>query len=667
MSKLLKPMKGKGSPSSVIFFDTETLSHYDNEYEWGEEAQLWFGWAIHCRYEKGKETRRDKIFFRHSDDFWKWVLTKTSDKKPTWIVAHNLGFDLTTTKLWNLIDKDIFRLTSWPNKKGVIDPGIFVMDDPPTIIQLHTPDRRKLICVDSMNYWPTSLAKIGESVGYPKLEMPPYSDGIITEEWSKYCLNDVEVLAEAFGKLLSFIEEQGYGGLTMSAPSLAMRTFRTRFQKRVIHLHRIQQVSDLERASYFGGRLEAYRIGTFKESVHKLDITSLYPSVMRVERFPYELVDFQPFKPEGYDQWPDFSIAHTATILIHTDTDTYPLKTKEGVIFPIGRYVTTLAGPELVRAKIAGHIERVYAWNEYLLADIFQDMATHFLEQRSHFRSMGNEVYATFCKLLINSFYGKWGQCNPTWEYCGETEGKKRWEVIPIYSTSEGTYSQYRCMGNRMEKRKPKGEGKDHPNSFAAIASYVTSYGRERMRLLCEMAGWKNLAYLVTDGILVNERGYKRLLSNNEIRQKEVGYLEYVKGADDFAITALHQYRVGDEITRGAIKPSAIQLPNGYWMETHFEGLKTLLSKEKHDGVKIYPIVKKEPCTYLKGEVLSSGRVIPWKVTSLNCSSIPSIGEILGTPDAFIRQRGNANSEDVLAALVGSGSNIVESILRESE
>lgn len=666
MSKLLKPMKGKGSPSSVIYFDTETLSRYVDKHSWSERTKLWFGWAIHCRYERGIEVRRDKFFFTNAATFWQWVLMKTSDRRPTWIVAHNLGFDLTNTQVWEMVEKDIFRLSSWPDEKGRIDPGIFVMDDPPTIIQLHTKDRRKLICVDSMNFWRTSLAKIGEAVGKPKLEMPEWSDGIITQEWSDYCLNDCEVLAEALGQLLQFIEVQGYGGLTMSAPSLAMRTFRVRFQKRVIHLHRIPEVSSLERESYFGGRLEAYRIGAFQEKIHKLDITSLYPSVMRAEKFPYELLDFAPFKPEGYESPPTFTIAHTAKVLINTSTDTYPFKTKQGVIFPIGRYVTSLAGPELTRAQNLGHIERVYAWNEYLLESLFADMANHFLEQRAFYREQGNEVYATFCKLLINSFYGKWGQCNPIWEYSGETEGEKRWECIPVYSASEQSFSQYRCIGNRMEKRLPKSEGKDHPDSFAAIASYVTSYGRERMRDLCEMAGWKNIAYLVTDGILVNEKGYKRLLSNGEVRKKEVGYLEYVKGADSFAITALHQYRVGDEITRGAIKPSAIELPNGYWMETSFQGLKTILSHKPDSGVEIYPTVKKEPCTYLKGEVLSSGRVIPWKVVSLTHSGLPCISEILTIPDAFIRQRGNTDTQDILSASLGSSTDVSRYILDES-
>jgi hypothetical protein len=655
LSKLLKTLKGKGSPSSIIYFDTETRATPTDLYEWGEKATLWFGHAVHCRYEHGRETRRDEFTFQDAWAFWRWVSSRAFDKKPAWLMAHNLGFDLTVTRLWELIDRGFLSLMP-PQEEGKrFRSGLFVADDPPTIIDIFTKPGQKIIAVDTLNFWRSSLATIGESLGFPKLEMPEFSDYVLTPEWLTYCKNDVYVLAHAVGKLLEFVEENQYGGLTFSAPSLAMRAYRTRFQPCPIGLHQLPSVSHLERLSYYGGRLEAFRIGTFSEKIFKLDVTSLYPSVMKGNLFPKELLDFSTWKQDGWENYPKLTSDMIACVTINTQTDTYPLKTKQGVIFPRGSYVTTLAGPELIHAESRGHIVRVHQWSKYLLHDLFSTFVQHFLDLRASYRLAGDNVNSTFAKLLVNSFYGKWGQLAPQWEVSDEVVLNPLWGNTVDIDVTTGSILHSRYIGNRKEYRQVDGEHEDHPNSFCAIASYVTSYGRERMRSMCECAGWGNVSYLVTDGLFVNEEGYSNLKRNGYVRDKEPGYLTLEQEADDFAITALHQYRIGEKVTRGAIKPRAVQMPQGKWQEVHFEGLKTILApnpddltQAPRDGVCIYPVLKTEPHNYYKGEVTSSGRVLPWNLDTLVYRGTPSLSELGRRVNSLVREYLDRDKQRIL-------------------
>lgn len=545
-------------------------------------------------------------------------------------MAHNAAFDLTTLLTWELVNKGYLHLTNTNIKDGreIGGQSLFVADDPPTIIELYQSNGTKFTVVDSMNFWRSSLAKIGESIGMPKLPMPDESAPIT--DHVHYCRNDVYILETAVSRLMRWVEVNGYGGLAMSAPSLAMGAWRTRFMPHPIHLHQLEPVCKLERKSYYGGRLEAFFIGERHEPIYNLDVCALYPYVMSRNLYPTELLDYQKW-PSGIsaDQ-SNLDNSCIATVEINTERETFPVRTKNGVIFPTGSYITTLAGVELSSARNKNVIRRVFELSRYNLSNIFSSFVDHFWQQRAECERNNNVIEGNFCKLLMNSLYGKFGQMAPRWEFGSENPEGTRWEVKEVWDLESGRTYKTRYIGDRIEHAGANDDPQDHPNSFCAIASFVTAYGREYMRLIAEHAGWENIFYIVTDGIITNQWGYNNLCRSGFVAQRIPGKLSVKDEAEYLRISALHQYQVGHKITRGAIKPRAIEISDGIWRETHFEGLKSILAQNPRPGVCVYPVLKREPTQYYKAFVSRDGICLPWHLNTLVYSGLPTIEELRG-------------------------------------
>jgi hypothetical protein len=345
-------------PQQLIFVDCETKdTNKDPDIPY-EIHKLWFGYASFGFFRDGKLRQRKDIVFYNTDEFWDWVEEVTDNHHRVWIFAHNVGFDLTILDFMGVIKSGRYTIKPPKEQLGIGESydkrehngsGILILEDPPTVINITRKDGTTTLLVDTLNYWRTSLKALGKSVGLPKIDMPDWNESL--ETWITYCKRDVEIIEHAIVNLISWWKEHKLGRFGFTSPSLAMAAFRHMNKKVDILSHQEESVRKIERDSYFGGQLEAYFLGDINQKIYQYDVASLYPSVMKGKRYPVHLKDYniteEPTK--GFPAIdPNCSIAE---VFITSEVDSFPIRTKQGVLYMNGDGWVTLAGPELDYAK----------------------------------------------------------------------------------------------------------------------------------------------------------------------------------------------------------------------------------------------------------------------------------------------------------------------------
>lgn len=659
----LGAVKRTETPSLFCFVDTETTGHpavayRDNRHVFidGEFHTLRLGVATSIRLEDGVPTRRDWCNFTDADSFWNWLYTRFDKSRPLWLFSHNLGFDLTILRLWERIASDeyLFRDSEWQitidksgRKRTKGFQGLLIHEDPPTVVILKHRDGFKLHCVDTVNWFLTSLRKMGETVGFHKLQMPAYDAP--DSEWFTYCKGDVEVLERIVLGVVNWVQSQELGGFKFTAASQAMSAFRHRFHDGSITLHDNPQVKQLERDSYYGGRLECFYIGHVGERCIEYDVKSMYPFVMANNPYPIRLQTWGDGKSRHRLRVEECDTRTIAEVTLNVPTDGYPYRCGLGTIYPVGRYTTILAGPELVRAVGCGTVESVGRWAKYSMADVFSSYIEYFWQERKQALLSGDKLASDLCKLMMNSLYGKFGQMTPEWVDIAGYEWLQPYEQWVEYHAETESMRECRKIGQLVQAKQTRGE---HPGAFPAIAAYVTAYAREYMRELWRIAGLGNCYYLVTDALYVNAEGEKRLIESGYVEANTLGKLERGAEAEYADFEALHHYQLGEKRKYGSRKSKGQlwcdrchgwtihkagfcpvcgdRLTASKVRELHFQGLSSILKGEPLPGVYVYPQVKSMSRSYDRGHIGADGWVSPLNLSVAVDREIANKGSIGG-------------------------------------
>jgi len=358
----LSPLESTDSrPRRIIAFDTEDDSN-------GHVG------IINFAYRNRGSTITHKTF-RHPVLARQWI---RKQKGNIIFVAHNLEYDLCNVyRDQNFVDVDRLSYTA-----RLI------------VAELNNNDIRWL---DSFNFFPQSLAKMGDVIGLPKME----SDFQSVE----YCRRDTEIVLvfmEMFQKKL--LEDVGVG-ISATIGGIAMKAFRTKFLKtEVATWNEVQALN-----AYYGGRCELFYKGQL-DDVKVADVNSMYPSVMKK---PYP--DCSSIE-EG-EEWNDFEygIAH---VKIHVPESEYvaplPHKDHDGrLVFPVGTFSGWWTVHEIrhaIQTRGAKVLHTYECWGTNMCQTYFTDYVDWCYNLRL---SADDEFTKMFYKLLGNNLYGRFSQHNP--------------------------------------------------------------------------------------------------------------------------------------------------------------------------------------------------------------------------------------------------------------
>jgi len=586
----LKREKTLAIPRHLLFFDIETKSEKLDNGEIRQRFKL--GWACYYQRAFGRNLEQYEWFYIDSEiSFWQFVFQHTAAKRKLWVLARNIVFDFTLVKGWRYLREAGFKLK-------------FFYDGGTTSIISVRGKNGSIVFLDSMNWFVESVKKTGERIGIPKLQID--FETCSDEYLSTYCKRDVEIDLENFKLFIKFLEDNSISRLCYTQGSTAMAAYLFRHYDRRIWIHNNEQAINLERDSYRGGRCECFYLGDLKdENYYVVDVNSLYPYVMRNNPYPVKYKEIsQGLSPSSLaERLRDY--AATATVLIETDEPAYAVR-RERTIFPVGRFWVTLTTPELLYALEHNHILKVGQTVIYEQANIFKTYVDRFYKLRMEFKAANNPAYVELCKKLLNTLYGKFGQKAEIWKKIGDCPNEPDRVELCFQVGVRGVKQIRYLLGEIFEL-----EGHDECyNSFPAISSHVSAFGRMYLYELMKMAGQGNYFYCDTDSLIINEVGLCRL--NELITPTGLGGLKIDEQCQTIELRGLKDYSTESKTVVKGIRKNAVEIRTGVYQQEQWPSFKGLLRSGETDVYTIKTITKTLSREYTKGNVNAEGVVFPF-------------------------------------------------------
>jgi len=596
--KILKKNHATGIPRNVIYLDTETKTQEKHGFI---HHRMKLAWICSNRYDKKGTVLLEKwLPFRSTSGLWSYIFSLARVKSSLYVFAHNAFFDLQCSDFFHYAYKDGWKLE-------------FVHEEGMTFILIVTKGLRRLKLISSTNYFPSSLASLGENLSYPKGEID--FEKATDQELSSYCKRDVEILKKVMEFYFTFILEHDLGKFSLTLPSQTMRAFRHRFNSEKICLHTNEKAIELERLSYFGGRVEAFAWRQQKDGPFvTLDVNSMYPSIMRNHYVPVQLLDIKenPTLQEATDILKRFCVI--AEIEVDTDKPIYAIRQKHKLIFPVGRFTAYVTTHGLTKALAMGHVKKINIMNVYRRAMLFNEYVDFFFGMKRFYKEKGNKPFEKSSKLFLNSFYGKFGQKRiVTDEY--EDAGNISYFKECIFDLDKGTWIDEIHLLGKIIVKKSEGEG---PNSFVAIASHITEGSRLRLWELIDCIGQNKVLYCDTDSLIVRKKDIEPL--KPFLDKYKLGALDIQKEYKELDLMGAKSYRM-DKVTKIKGIPKKAQKIDKYqYKYTAFFKQATHLNERVSRSFLTREVIKDVTPKYDKGVILDSGQIVPFQLESSGLS-----------------------------------------------
>lgn len=586
----LIPQKTLAMPRHMIFFDTETRQI--KQEDGSIEQRFRLGWAVYWRrpYGRHKEVI-EWFYFDKLSSFWDWLFDKASLKTKVWVIARNVVFDFTVVKGWEHLRREGYKLKFFHNN------GI-------SAIVTVKKKSRTIVFLDSMNWFPESLAKTGERLGIPKMKID--FDTCTTQELSVYCKNDTLIELENFRVFIKFLTDNMVGSLRYTRASTAMAAYLFRHYHIPIYIHNNAEAITMEREAYKGGRCECFVIGDLTgQTFYVVDVNSLYPYVMRKHTYPHKWhkLSHRP-SVKKLGKMLD-SHAVVASVRIETDEPVYAVKSGR-TIFPVGTFDTTLCTPEIKYAIDHNHIVKVYDVVEYERENIFSSYVSTMYDLRSQCKADKNRAYEQLVKYLMNSLYGKFGQKAEDWVRIGAAPGEPDREEMILHKPPRRPTRLRYLLGEVFELKRYS----EAFNSFPAIAAHVTAYARLYLWELMQVCGKGNYVYCDTDSLMVTDVGMDNLSAY--LSPTELGKLKLERTVQSLVIRGLKDYSADEKVVIKGIRKTASCVGNGVYTQEHWPTFKGIFKTADANTYIVKNVTKHLTREYTKGNVGPDGIVTPF-------------------------------------------------------
>jgi len=585
---LIRKTAGTRYPSRYVFFDTETK---DMDGKGTQKMILAYAVFWEIASLKGKE----KIVWYDTitpEGLFTFITGKVNAQTQLVVLSANIWFDLRVSGLLPLL-----KAQGWACIKFFSRGHTFIAS--------FKKGKHRIEFVNIQNYFNYPVYKIGDSIGLPKLDVDFNTSS--RADLRAYCKRDVEIIFKAYRNLYFFIRTSKLGSMRYTLPSISYSCYTHTFIPKSITVHCQEDILELERKTYFGGRCECLRIGRFEgERFYKMDVNSMYPFIMKENYFPHK------FEKVGYDiplnviednadKW-----LYCAEVELETDQPIYPYRRDNKLIFPVGKFTAFLTTASLLEAIKRGHAKKIKMCAAYKKAKLFTTFVDYFYTERIKYRNENNPAFAYICKLILNSLYGKFGQRNSIMISEVPTDSDRNFRELIWHVQEQKYYIHQVFYGLDQTILLQEEEGL---NSMPAIAAHVTDYARIYLWYIIEKAQLKNCYYCDTDSIIVNRRGYKKLQDDLDadtlgmIKVEEVTESMVIRGAKNYTFAGVDKIK--------GVKSSAKLIADKTYQYSRFPTPFSELRKGLQEDYRIETVQKTLSGRYDKGIVTESGVVIP--------------------------------------------------------
>lgn len=609
----LPPRKRQTIPEYLLFFDTETYVLEDDSGIIDFPYKL--GVAILVRIDKKGDIKERNVFTPETkEDFIKLFIKLATKHKKLYVFAHNMGFDLRVLYAFKLLPS-----IGWKSDPPIINNMVFIYSV--------KKNKNTITFIDTANLGVRSVEQLGYDMGYEKLDVD--FSTVSDDKLLEYCIRDVEILERFVLEYIRFIIEHNLGSFKVTLASQALTAFRTSFMTEPIYIHCNYGSIMLERDGYYGGRTEAFRIGYIgQQDYYYVDVNSMYPYVMTKYPMPYEHV-LLPFKTpsQGLYKYIDTHYC-IADVTLDTDMNDYPLRlssktnvynklenphnleypdlTSKRLIFPTGKFRTTLHHAELEHAIKHNHILEVHRLATYTKNYPFNSYIEHFYEAKNKYGNESNKTWRTISKLFLNSLYGKFGQLQPHRKPEGKQELYAYHRIPIIDEINDLHYQELYWNYDKIIEYKQGETAFSNP----AISGAITAYARMYLNNTRRLAGIDNVYYMDTDSMIINQDGYENI--KHLIDDNELGAWGIEKTSRRLIIHGNKDYVIDGQRKHKGIKKTAIKKSFNLWEYLHFEGFISWWKKGAIGGATGEMRMKRRLQEYYKGIVDDTGKIIPY-------------------------------------------------------
>ncbi len=474
---MIKRIKRGYTKAHLIYYDIETKTN--------ENGELVF--------RLGAVTAENQTFIAYDKETFTEILISLCEKnKSNYLIAHNAQFD------FSLLNHDRFSVCE-----------LYGFSTQPFLIHYKFKDDNKhvtnFVFIDSMSFFKNSLDELGKMFNEEKQIVDSIRDKF-DSEIAEYCKQDTIVLS----KIMNFIDEQCIKfdiRFPVTFAQMSFMIFKRHFLKQTLFNSDNEDIMRLERGSYFGGRVEAFNFNV-QDTAYVNDINSLYPFVMENEYFPIKIQKYYSVIVCKNNQEKALSllkrcinkkklvIAKVVLDLPNEYIGKVPKRYDDKLIFPCGKFETTLCNPELELIK--DNIVYVKEFTTYYKKRIFANFVTTMYHARMKYDK--KHPLNLFFKLVMNSLYGKFAQRKFIFERKEEYDFLIRYGrngLRTLNNFQELDYFDYKAYYRSIDELNKK--------SFVAISSFVTSYSRKYLyNYLVE--NQNNLIYCDTDSLIVKDQ-----------------------------------------------------------------------------------------------------------------------------------------------------------------
>lgn len=342
----------------------------------------------------------------------------------------------------------------------------------------------------------------------------------------------------------------------------------------------------------------------------------MYPWLLREHWYPVKLLSYRENVPPRAPVELARDLGVIADVLIDTRVPEYPRRRGDRIDYPIGRFQTTLTGPELLALSSDGEIIKCHAMATYRMDRPFCGAVDAMLRARSDAEGVGDANGASHSKLMNNALAGKLAQRAGGWQRESRLDSPGEWGESYHYDLRTGARVRARHANGWCWTWTPDASGRG-PYTFAF--AYLAAYGRLTMRRWREALPARAVVSQDTDGLWVTADGIEALAALCAEGDQLAGSLRVTATAHTGTFYGPRHYCVDGEWTlAGFHHPTVMDdghtirdtFDQSIWAERHFAPPSETIRRVRESHLTLSDI---------GGEVGPDGWVTPRRVGRAGC------------------------------------------------
>lgn len=560
--RFIRHNKGSRRPRCWVYLDAEA---WRTPVTAGEEQTFRLAVAGHeCdSHELRGRHRSEEEVFDDTAALWAWITSRTRTNSRTVVVVHNLAYDLRVTAgLRHLADD------GWELKLVKLDPG--------SAWAGFKKGSRSLLLVDSLSWLAKNLDHLGGLVDIPKPALPRDDDS--REAWVIRCRADVAILRECWTRVLAFLDDEEAGNWRPTGAGQSWSHWRHRFYTHKVLVHGQDRPRELEREAAWAGRCEAWRHGDLGAGPWvEWDYTAAYAAIARDHDLPARMVRMSAnLGFTAWDRWRR-TWAVLSRVTVTTDRPTVPTSGPRGIVWPTGRFTTTLWDNEVAMAVSEGaQVEIGESW-AYSTAPVLKAWAEWVMAWLEAPPGTVDEVARLVVKGWSRALIGRFGCRYSSWEPWGTAVD----DDVKLWRAGDGdTGGRFRVLQLGTDLWRDT-EMVDDPRGCPQVMSWVMAQSRCDLWGAMRAAGLENVAYVDTDSLIVDPAGHRRL------QRAGIAGLRPKSTYRSLVVLGPRQIIANSRLRAAGVSSAAVQTGASTWETEIWDRLAGSLTRGQFDRVTV--------------------------------------------------------------------------------